>query len=314
MSRWLERVVDGAGQKLRVGDRVAGVRVEPRVHTLVGRVKRLTPTTAVIDVTWVSEPDPGLREPALRRRAQVGECTRVGLTRVFRLSHSAEAGDGLTEGAGESVLDRDLVQLRYAAALDRVVPGFVEDAEEIRPVAWGLAEVVLRVRDRELALLRQRLSLRSENLSETGEKPETATGERGVDRKRALQLTQLLDLDAGVTWMDTVMAVVKLKVTAARVNSAEREAATLRGWTRVARYAVGANVAPDRLEALADWLDQLDKLRAVPGARPGDEVQRDLRTWASLMRDAACDEITRLGEEMETETGTDVREDRGARG
>lgn len=365
MSEKVECVADGANQSLHVGDWVAGVRIEPRVHTVVGKVRRLTPTTAVIEVTWVSEPDPGLRGLALQQRAQVGGDTRVGLARVFRLApgageeqpnlplqraverarelivHAGEVraetgtgnlvdayreaiqvlsatrdelaaanaevarlrtliqGDGLTEGRGESVLDRHAVQLRYASALDRAMPGFEESSEEVRQVAWGLAEVVLRVRDRELGMLRQRLSLDAESLLETGSEPEAPVGERGVDRKRATQLTRLLELDAGVTWMDTLMAVVKLKVTAARVGSAERETATLREWTRVAKYAVGANVEPDRLEALADWFDQLDRLRAVPGARPSNEVQRDLRTWATLLRASAADELSRLGQEME---------------
>lgn len=392
MSEKVECVADGANQSLRVGDWVAGVRIEPRVHTLVGRVKRLTPTTAVIAVTWVSEPDPSLSGLALRQRAQVGGDTRVGLARVFRLAiavtepsdepnpslqraterareliaRAGEArtgtgtgtemetgslvdayreaiqtlqatrdelaaangevtrlkelvrGDGLTDD-GNSVLNRHATQLRYASALDRAIPGYVEGQEEVRSVAWGLAEVVLRVRDRELGMLRQRLSLDAESLLETDSTPETAAVERGVDQKRARQLLRLVELpEDGTSWMDTLMAVVKLKVTAARVNSAEREAATLREWTRVARYAVGANVEPDKLEALADWLDQLDRLRAVPGARPSDEIQRDLRTWAALMRRSACDEITRLSQEMEVEAAEVTRKlgevDRGCGG
>jgi len=233
-----EATRDGAGQPLRVGDRVAAVRLDP-THTVVGEVASLGARTCVVRVGWVSDPDPGLGAYGLRRRAGVGEETRVYLARTFRLGRldggeggqvtrvcecgcpgcehhcgahqglvererrrvetrhlqlrralgvpdpegegaretwletlirvvrlrvrgAGARGDGLREGDGETVLDRQVVQLTYAAALDRALPGYVEGSEEVRQVAWGLAEVALRVRDRELTRLRGRLALADE--------------------------------------------------------------------------------------------------------------------------------------------------------
>lgn len=245
-----EAARDGAGQALRVGDRVAGVRLDP-THTVRGEVLRLGTTTCTVGVDWVSPADPELRTHGRMRRARVGEETRMHLVRTFRLGAGADAGEGtnaarvqqlegqlqaslqrefegatrsrlagqlarmlglvegtpwlsslatvaklrsrvdelggyvgagVTQGDGlgdetGTVLDRQVVQLRYAAALDRNLPGWTErreregrvttgerDAsfEEVSTVAWALAGVVMGVRDRELRLLRQRLDLASQ--------------------------------------------------------------------------------------------------------------------------------------------------------
>lgn len=257
-----EATRDGAGQPLRVGDRVAAVRLDP-THTVVGEVASLGARTCVVRVGWVSDPDPGLGAYGLRRRAGVGEETRVYLARTFRLGRldggeggqvtcvcgcpgcehhcgahqglvererrrvetrhlqlrralgvpdpagegaretwletlirvvrlrlghapaSDAGGHGLREGDGGSVLDRQVVQLTYAAALDRALPGYVAGSEEVRQVAWGLAEVALRVRDRELTRLRGRLALADElhQLALDVVASEREDGERGGEER-----------------------------------------------------------------------------------------------------------------------------------
>jgi hypothetical protein len=49
------------------------------------------------------------------------------------------------------------------------------------------------------------------------------------------------------------------------------------------RERIAEIISPARLELLAQWLDEQDKQL---GVRSSPEVQRDLRLWARLLRDA----------------------------
>lgn len=369
---------DALGHTLTVGDWVAGVCIEPSVHTFTGRVEALGTVTATVRVAWVSEPDAKLRDPyKLRQRAQVGERRRVYLARTFRqagVSAGVEASagegagvneDGLTENEHD-VLGRQVTQLRYAAALDRHLPGWGErgekEREEVRQEAWALADVVLGVRDRELGMLRQRLALaaavdrgeldlpgkaecdgveREPSTCRCGcegcqhhcaahagtvdaeEPPDVIneplqraarrarelirrrdeTAERdgalgwAADRERARHvatLARLLGAPEDETWGALLTRVAKLKVT---VEGVEREARVRAEAWQLGEWARVAGVNPDRLEALADWLDVVDQGRGVTD----DGVQRDLRAWASQVRTANADELSRLGQEMQGE-------------
>ena len=91
-----EAARDGAGQALRVGDQVAGVRLDP-THTVRGEVLRLGAETCTVGVTWVSNPHPGLGSYARARRAGVGSQVRLHLARTFRLGAGTDAGEGASE-------------------------------------------------------------------------------------------------------------------------------------------------------------------------------------------------------------------------
>ena len=94
----------------------------------------------------------------------IGETTLRKLADACVVAHHRLNDDGLSTVGSETVLDRQIVRLRYAAALDKNLPGYAEREERgethvVSPAAWGLAEVVMSIRDRELRMLRQRLQL-----------------------------------------------------------------------------------------------------------------------------------------------------------
>jgi hypothetical protein len=57
----------------------------------------------------------------------------------------------------------------------------------------------------------------------------------------------------------------------------------LYGWKGACATLYAALPDPDKLDWLAEWLDELDSMDDAP---QGNGVQRDLRRWAKMARDA----------------------------
>lgn len=175
-----EAARDGAGQPLRVGDRVAGVRLEPS-HTVVGRVVRLGAVTCMVRVGWVSDPDPELGAYGLARRARVGDETRVHLTRTFRLGTEAAAEAESDAGTTEDAAGGGVAELRLTTEL-----------AEVRAVAAARETRVRQLETQLAAALRR------------GFEDDSRT-------RLAAQLARAMGLREGTPWLASLATAIKLR-------------------------------------------------------------------------------------------------------